>query len=68
MSLGFSMPKNMALSMHQILVQLLILERIDLAKDFLITKILFLICKVLIELKKQQTQLDSQPLSISMLE
>ena len=52
MSLGFSMPTNMALSMHQILVQLLVTEKIDMAKDFLITKILFLICKVLMELKK----------------
>ena len=52
MSLGFTMPQNMALSMHQIFVQLLVTERIDLAKDFLITKVLQLITKVLTELRK----------------
>ena len=68
MSLGFTMPVNMALSMHQILVQLLVLERIDISKDFLINKVLHLINKVLLELKKQKTQIEKQPLAISVLE
>ena len=58
----------MALSMHQIFVQLLVTERIDLAKDFLITKVLQLITKVLTELRKQKTTLDNQPLAMSLLE
>ena len=40
MNLGFSMPPNMALSMHQILVQLLSHEIVDIKKDFIIEKII----------------------------
>jgi hypothetical protein len=47
MSLGFQMPKNMALSMHQILVTMLLNQVIDISKDFLIKKILALIGRVL---------------------
>lgn len=68
MSLGFAMPANMALSMHQILVQLLITERIDFAKDFLISKVLNLILKVLAELRKQGTSMENQNLLLSVLE
>ena len=68
MSLGFSMPPNMALSMHQILVQLLITERIDLTKDFLITKVLGLISKVMTALRLSKTNLDHKPLAITVLE
>ena len=57
MSLGFAMPANMALSMHQILVQLLITEKIDVAKDFLVTKVLQLISKVLAALRTAKTDL-----------
>ena len=69
MSLGFTMPANMALSMHQILVQLLITERIDVTKDFLIIKVLALIGKVLAALKTAKTDLsNSKPLGVTMLE
>ena len=68
MSLGFDMPANMAISMHQIFVQLLIMERIDLSKDFLIIKVLGLISKVMSELRKRNTTLDNQSLLLSLLE
>lgn len=69
MSLGFTMPANMALSMHSILVQLLVAERIDVAKDFLVTKTLQLINKVLIEIRKQKVKVeDCEPLAITLLE
>ena len=73
MALGFSMPVNMSLSMHQILVQLLLggaeKSHVDfIAKDFLITKILDLSTKVLSELRKNNVRLENEVLQDSMLE
>ena len=68
MSLGFTMPANMGLSMHQILVQVLVAERIDFSKDFLISKVLDLITKVLGELRKHGTGMENETLLISVLE
>ena len=73
MALGFTMPVNMSLSMHQILVQLLLggadKTHIDfIAKDFLITKILDLSTKVLGELRKNNIRLDHEVLQNSVLE
>ena len=58
MSLGFTMPTNMALSMYQILVQLLLAERIEASKDFIINKVLQLVSKILQELRKQQVSIE----------
>lgn len=69
MNLGFSMPANMALSMHQILVQLLTNEIVDIKKDFIIEKIVVLIGKVLSELRLKEVRIgDNEMLEVSMLE
>ena len=73
MALGFTMPANMALSMHQILVQLLLggesrsVEEI-IAKDFLVKRIVALITKVAAALRKQDVRLNNEVLCDSMLE
>ena len=50
------------------MVQLLIAERIGFSKDFLISKVLDLILKVLAELRKRGTSLENEALLLSVLE
>lgn len=49
-------------------MQLLIAERIGFSKDFLISKVLDLILKVLAELRKRGTSLENEALLLSVLE
>ena len=50
-------------------MQLLVAERIDVAKDFLVTKTLQLINKVLAEIRKQKVKVEEcEPLAITLLE